>query len=78
MMVHIRIEIVTHDGESKKPAIWQGLRKAGAFVYKVIESGEAFLLLQMQQKQRKSWGRRVNSFTCQRDWRYKFLLSILP
>ena len=45
MMVRIRIKIVTHDGESKKPAVWQGLKKAGAFVYKVVESGEAFLLI---------------------------------
>ena len=41
-MVRIRLKIVDHDGESKKTAVWRGLGKAEAFVYKVIESREAF------------------------------------
>ena len=44
-MVRIRIEVVTHGGESKKSAVWRGITKADAFVYKVIESGEAFILI---------------------------------
>ena len=44
-MVRIRLKVVTHDGESKKSAVWRGITKADAFVYKVIESGEAFILI---------------------------------
>ena len=44
-MVRIRLKIIDHDGESKKTAVWRGLGKAGAFVYKVIETREAFLLI---------------------------------
>ena len=44
-MVRIRLKVVTHDGELKKSAVWRGITKADAFVYKVIESGEAFILI---------------------------------
>ena len=61
-MVRIRIKIVTHDGESKKPAVWQGLRRAGAFVYKVVGSGEAFLLITDAAKAEKILGEESKQF----------------
>ena len=44
-MVRIRVKIVQHDGASKKEALWQGLHKAKAYVYKMIEAREAFFLV---------------------------------
>ena len=44
-MVRIRLKIIDHDGESKKTAVWRGLSKADAFVCKVIETRETFLLI---------------------------------
>ena len=44
-MVRIRVKIVQHDGASKKDALWRGLHKAKAYVYKMIETKEAFFLV---------------------------------
>ena len=44
-MVRIRVKIVRHDGTPKREDIWQGLRKAKAFVYKIAQSKEAFWLI---------------------------------
>ena len=44
-MGRIRVKIVRHDGTPKKEDIWQGLRKAKAFVYKIAQSKEAFWLI---------------------------------
>ena len=44
-MVHIRVKITQHDGASKKEALWQGLHKAKACVYKMIQAKEAFFLV---------------------------------
>ena len=61
-MVRIRIKVLTHDGESKKSAIWQGLGKVGAFVYKVVESGEAFLLITDAEEAEKILGEESKKF----------------
>ena len=44
-MVRIRVKITQHDGASKKDIVWKGLHKAKAFVYKVVQSKEAFYLI---------------------------------
>ena len=44
-MVRIRVRIIQHDGASKKEALWQGLHKAKAYVYKLIQAKEAFYLV---------------------------------
>ena len=44
-MVRIRVKITQHDGASKKEALWQGLHKAKAYVYKMIQAKEAFFLV---------------------------------
>ena len=44
-MVRIRVRIIQHDGAPKKEALWQGLHKAKAYVYKLIQAKEAFYLV---------------------------------
>ena len=44
-MVRIRVKITQHDGASKRDIVWKGLHKAKAFVYKVVQSKEAFYLV---------------------------------
>ena len=44
-MVRIRVKITQHDGAPKREVLWQGLRKAKAFVYKIAQSREAFWLI---------------------------------
>ena len=44
-MVRIRVKIIRHDGVSKKEALWQGLNKAEAYVYKMLQAKEAFFLV---------------------------------
>ena len=44
-MVRIRVKITKHDGVSKMEALWQGLDKAEACVYKMLQSKEAFFLV---------------------------------
>ena len=44
-MVRIRVKIIRHDGVSKKEALWMGLHKAEAYVYKMVQSKEAFFLI---------------------------------
>ena len=44
-MVRIRVKITQHDGASKRDIVWKGLHKAMAFVYKVVQSKEAFYLV---------------------------------
>ena len=44
-MVRIRVKITEHDGSSKKPKVATCISAAGALVYKIIESREAFILI---------------------------------
>ena len=44
-MVRIRVKITRHDGASKKETVWKGLHQAKAFVYKVVQSKDAFYLI---------------------------------
>ena len=44
-MVRIRVKITEHDGSSKKPKVATCISAAGALVYKIIESREAFILV---------------------------------
>ena len=44
-MVRIRVKITQHDGTSKKEAVWKGIHKAKAFVYKIVQAREAFFLI---------------------------------
>ena len=44
-MVCIRVKITQHDGTSKKEAVWKGIHKAKAFVYKIVQAREAFFLI---------------------------------
>ena len=44
-MVRIRVRIIEHDGAPKKHFVWEGLHKAKAFVYKVVQAKEAFYLI---------------------------------
>ena len=44
-MVRIRVKILSHDGVSKRDNLWYCLNKAESFVYKVVESREAFVLI---------------------------------
>ena len=41
-MVRIKIEVQAHDGEPKRPKLFQAFEKSHAYVYKVTESREAF------------------------------------
>ena len=42
-MVHIRVKILQHDGQSKKPV--QCIAEADALAFRVIESRDAFFLI---------------------------------
>ena len=44
-MVRIRVRIIEHDGAPKNHFVWEGLHKAKAFVYKVVQAKEAFYLI---------------------------------
>ena len=44
-MVRIRVKITQHDGTSKKEAVWKGIHKAKAIVYKIVQAREAFFLI---------------------------------
>ena len=65
-MVGIRVKITQHDGISKKEVVWQGVHKAKAFVYKIVQAREAFFLITdseqaeliLQDKIRQFWSER--------------------
>ena len=44
-MVRIRVRIIMHEGTPKKQFVWEGLHKAKAFVYKIVQAKEAFYLI---------------------------------
>ena len=44
-MVRIRVKILQHDGQSKKPSVVQCIAKADALVFRVIEPRDAFFLI---------------------------------
>ena len=44
-MVRIRVKILQHDGQSKKPSVVQCIAEADALVFRVIESRDAFFLI---------------------------------
>ena len=44
-MIRIRVKITRHDEVSKKEALWQSLHRAEAYVYKMLQSKEAFFLV---------------------------------
>ena len=44
-MVRIRARILNHDGTPQKPRMWEALGRAGAYVNRLIESDNAFILI---------------------------------
>ena len=44
-MVRIRVKILQHDGQSKKPSVVHCIAKAEALVFRIVESRDAFFLI---------------------------------
>ena len=72
-MVRIRVRITVHDGASKKQFAWEGLHKAKAFVYKVVQSKEAFYLITDNEQAELILRDHIREF-----WREKGLEAQMP